>query len=220
MNKRDAVMNLINSARPSGVVPAAFFLHFDPASQQGQPAIDKHMQFVRATGMDFVKIQYEQTPPAPASAPFRKAQDWLQAPRCSEDFFEPTIQVVKGLVKAARAEALVVLTVYSPFMWARQLAAPADLIEHMQEHPEAVKKGLEILTENVLTLLRACKRAGVDGFYVSTQGGERIWFKGSDLFHWPPGHSVRVVKDAELVLFSPEKEHTHVMNHMLKVMQG
>jgi hypothetical protein len=38
---------------------------------------------------------------------------------------------------------------------------------------------------------------------------------GGDLFYWPPGHTVRVSEDAELVLFSPQEEHTHVMDHML-----
>ena len=42
----------------------------------------------------------------------------------------------------------------------------------------------------------------------------------NDLFYWPPGHSVRVVKDAEVILFSPQREHTHVMDHMLNAMQG
>ncbi len=32
--------------------------------------------------------------------------------------------------------------------------------------------GLASSTENVLTLVAACKAAGVDGFYASTQGGE------------------------------------------------
>ena len=36
-----------------------------------------------------------------------------------------------------------------------------------------------------------------------------------DLFHWPPGHSVRIERDAELILFSPQVEHTAVMNHIL-----
>jgi len=36
-----------------------------------------------------------------------------------------------------------------------------------------------------------------------------------DVFHWPPGHSIRVDRDAELVLFSPEAEHTPVMDHIL-----
>jgi hypothetical protein len=35
-----------------------------------------------------------------------------------------------------------------------------------------------------------------------------------DLFYWPPGHSVRVTADAEVILFSPEVEHTQVLDHM------
>jgi hypothetical protein len=35
-----------------------------------------------------------------------------------------------------------------------------------------------------------------------------------DLCHWPAGHSVRVVEDTELVLFSPHLEHAAVMDHM------
>ncbi len=35
-----------------------------------------------------------------------------------------------------------------------------------------------------------------------------------DLFYWPPGHSVRVTDDAEVILFSPEVEHTEVIDHM------
>ena len=41
-----------------------------------------------------------------------------------------------------------------------------------------------------------------------------------DLFHWPPGHSVRVLEDAEVVLFSPQDEHGRVMDHMLAAMAG
>ncbi len=42
---------------------------------------------------------------------------------------------------------------------------------------------------------------------------------GGDLFHWPPGHSVRVSDDAEVILFSPTLEHTQVLDHMLDRMQ-
>jgi hypothetical protein len=36
----------------------------------------------------------------------------------------------------------------------------------------------------------------------------------NDLFYWPPGHNVRVDADAEVVMFSPQDEHTHVIEHM------
>jgi hypothetical protein len=30
----------------------------------------------------------------------------------------------------------------------------------------------------------------------------------------PPGHNVKVDEDAELVMFSPQNQHSHVINHM------
>ena len=41
-----------------------------------------------------------------------------------------------------------------------------------------------------------------------------------DLFYWPPGHSVRVVKDSEVILFSPQREHNEALDHMVKAMNG
>jgi hypothetical protein len=38
----------------------------------------------------------------------------------------------------------------------------------------------------------------------------------NDLFYWPPGHNVRVEADAEIVMFSPQREHSHVIDHMIE----
>lgn len=42
----------------------------------------------------------------------------------------------------------------------------------------------------------------------------------NDLFYWPPGHNVRVEDDAEIVMFSPQHEHSHVIDHMKAKLQG
>src|SRR5262245_51671200 len=110
MNKRDTLLDLIHSPSTPAYVPAAFFLHFDRAYHQGQAAIDRHLAFFRATGMDSVKIQYEQSL---SQAPMRAPADWAHAPRCDAAFFEPSVGVVKGLVEAAKDEALVIMTLYS-----------------------------------------------------------------------------------------------------------
>ena len=44
--------------------------------------------------------------------------------------------------------------------------------------------------------------------------GERETVRANDLFYWPPGHNVKVEADAELILFSPEHEHSEVIEHM------
>jgi hypothetical protein len=38
----------------------------------------------------------------------------------------------------------------------------------------------------------------------------------NDLFYWPPGHNVKVNADAEIVMFSPQREHTQVINHLIE----
>lgn len=41
-----------------------------------------------------------------------------------------------------------------------------------------------------------------------------------DLFYWPPGHNVRVESDAEIVMFSPQREHSRVIDHMIEKVGG
>jgi len=38
----------------------------------------------------------------------------------------------------------------------------------------------------------------------------------NDMFYWPAGHNVKVNADAEIIMFSPQHEHSHVINHMIE----
>ncbi len=50
--------------------------------------------------------------------------------------------------------------------------------------------------------------------------GESETVGEGDLFYWPPGHTVRVEKDAEMILFSPQEQHSQVIDHMRKKMDA
>ena len=50
--------------------------------------------------------------------------------------------------------------------------------------------------------------------------GARETVNTNDLFYWPPGHNVKVDADAEIIMFSPQREHSHVINHMIKMVKG
>ena len=47
------------------------------------------------------------------------------------------------------------------------------------------------------------------------QGGQET-VTTNDLFYWPPGHNVKVNADAEIVMFSPQREHSRVIDHMIE----
>ena len=55
---------------------------------------------------------------------------------------------------------------------------------------------------------------------VTYADGAHETINGGDLFYWPPGHTVKVGADAEVVLFSPQHEHSQVIDHMLEKMSG
>ncbi|MDQ3254089.1 MAG: cupin domain-containing protein [Acidobacteriota bacterium] len=55
---------------------------------------------------------------------------------------------------------------------------------------------------------------------VTYAGGSEEVVSGGDLFYWPPGHTVRVSEDAEVILFSPQDEHNKVIDHMRGKMGG
>jgi uroporphyrinogen decarboxylase len=196
VNKRDAVLSLLDKTPRKDYVPAAFFIHFDPAFHFGPPAVQKHLEYFRYTGMDFVKIQYERTfPPLPA---IKRPEDWKTMPSYGLDFYEPTLSAVDGLVKAAKKDALVLVTLYSPFMCAGHSTSLDLLTQHLQQDPESVKKGLEAITDSLMRFVKQCVRLGVDGFYASTQGGEAGRFEAPGIFD-------RYIKPFDLVLMNEMK---------------
>ncbi len=55
---------------------------------------------------------------------------------------------------------------------------------------------------------------------VTYSDGQEETIKDGDLFFWPAGHSVRVGRDAEIILFSPQAEHCAVVEHLKKQLAG
>jgi uroporphyrinogen decarboxylase len=195
-NKRDAMLALLDKGARQAFIPAAFFIHFDEAFHFGPPAVQKHLEYFRYTGMDFVKIQYERTfPPIPA---IKRPEDWRKMPSYPLGFYEPMLAAVEGLVKAAKKEALVLMTLYSPFMCAGQTTSLPLVTAHLEQDPEPVRTGLDAIAGSLMRFVKECVRLGVDGFYASTQGGEAGRFRDSAVF-------ARHVKPFDLILMDEMK---------------
>lgn len=170
VSKRTRMLRWLAGEADPHYTPAAFFLHFGEGYERGPAAARRHMEFFRATDMDFVKVQFEQT--YSPMAFLKQPADWSKLKLEKIDFYEPLLVTVRALVKEAKPDALILMTLYSPYMCAGHCATAPVLHRHLAENPEAVKKGLEILTESQMIFVRACIKEGIDGFYTSTQGSE------------------------------------------------
>jgi uroporphyrinogen decarboxylase len=179
-NKRERMLQWLEGKPAPQYTPAAFFLHFGNEYKSGTAAAGRHLEFFRQTDMDFVKIQFEQT--YERQAFLQQPADWAKLSLRKLDFYEPLLVTVRELVRSVKKDSLVLMTLYSPFMCAGHCATSPVLLRHLEENPEAVKKGLEILTESQLLFVRACIREGIDGFYMSTQGSEAKRFSNPRIF--------------------------------------
>lgn len=190
VNKRERMLQWLAGKTDPHYTPSAYFLHFGNDYKAGSAAARRHMEFFRQTGMDFVKVQFEQTY---ERQPFlQQPADWSKLALRKIDFYEPLLQTVRELVKASKKDSLILMTLYSPYMCAGHCATTPLLRRHLAEDPEAVKRGFEILTESQLIFLRACIKEGIDGFYMSTQGSETKQFTDPRIF-------IDYVKPADLV---------------------
>ena len=199
MNKREVMLSLLDSDAATPYIPAGFFLHFDKKYHYGNAAVQKHLQFFKYTGMDFVKIQYELV--LPAIPKINSPEDWANIPLYGSEFFSDQWQIVKGLVDAVGSEALVIMTLYSPFMCASQVAGKALRDQHIREYPDEINKGFQVITESLIRFVDGCIEQGIDGFYHSTQGGEIEYFGGSPLFD-------QCIKPFDLALMNHVNQHS------------
>lgn len=190
-SKRDRMLQVLDTSGSSNYIPAGFFLHFPAQQRTGDAAIKAHLDYFRATGMDFVKIQFEQS--YPKAVEVKTASDWAKIPVLKEEWFEPSLYVIRGLVKAAKSEALILPTLYSAYQMAKQAVPKEVLLKHVQEDPEAVSRGMENITLSILNYVRAAVRAGVDGFYTCSQGGEASAVADRSQFN-------RVVKNYDMLV--------------------
>ena len=180
VNKRERMRQWLAGKPDPHYTPAAFFLHFAPEYKTGSAAAQRHLEFFRQTDMDFVKVQFEQT--YERQEFLQKPAHWSKLELRKRDFYAAQLQTVRELVKATKKDAMVLMTLYSPYMCAGHCATTLLLRQHLQEDPEAVKRGFEILIESQLIFARACIQEGVDGFYMSTQGSETRQFTNPQIF--------------------------------------
>lgn len=178
-NKREVMQQFFNGTLDKSYVPSAFFIHFGKDAKIGENAINAHLRYFLSTGMDFVKIQFEQ---GYGRIKIEKAEDWDKIRPLPNDFFAPTLNVVKGIYDIAGTDAMVLPTVYSPFQMLIQTVGAKTVVAYADKEPERIKQALEYFTDALIGYVKACKQIGVDGFYTPTQGGEQKFYEVPGFF--------------------------------------
>ena len=150
--------------------PAAFFIHFGNDQKVGDPAVQAHLKYFHESGMDILKVQFEQFVPR---IPVGEEDAFEPIP---EDFYRPTLEIISSLQEAEGKDVYVLPTLYSAYQIARQSLGERRIREAAVEKPELLKAILGSYRDALLWLVKECKKAGILGFYMCTQGGELTFY--------------------------------------------
>ncbi|AEC02575.1 uroporphyrinogen decarboxylase family protein [Parasphaerochaeta coccoides] len=162
-------------------MPAAFFQHFPVDARHGDIAFDVQMAYWKQTGMDMMKIMFDDI--YPKLPDVRSCSDWNDIPvfPMSHPVFTQQAELAGRLVDAVGKETYVFQTIFSPFVSAGCSISPIpvwdkDVTAHFNDDPKSVIKGLTRIVTVLLEFAQMMVRTGIDGFYVSLQGGEQWRF--------------------------------------------
>ncbi len=169
--------------------PVALWRHFPVDDQTPETLAAATLNFQRAFDFDLVKVTpassfclrdwgaedvWEGHPEGTRRYTRRviqKPQDWEKLPFLAPNSPHLAAQItcLRLLRRELGSETPMVQTIFSPLAQAKNLVGGDTLILHMRRYPDAVLKGLEIITESTRRFILAAIEAGIDGVFYAVQ---------------------------------------------------
>ena len=181
-NKRELLWQVLDQSRANDYVPVFFNIHFK--DKTGQKAVQSHIDWYKTTHVDFVNVKYEYFPEIQA---VNSPKDWKNIKSFAPETWEEQLNVIRQLKHELGNEALIIPTVFSPLRVLIQTAGSQlssdregrrHFVELIKQDPKAIKPALDAVTKSLVYYIREARKAGADGFYISSQGDDLEEFGG------------------------------------------
>ncbi len=169
--------------------PVSLWRHFPVDDQTPETLATAIINFQNIYDFDFIKV-------TPASSYCIKdwgVRDiWQGNPEGTRDYEQPVIldfddweklkplhprkrylgemlDCLKILLKEYSNTTPVVQTIFSPLSQAKNLVGKNQLLHHLRACPEAVKAGLQIITQTTIDFVEELRKVGIDGIFYAVQ---------------------------------------------------
>lgn len=185
------------AGEPVDRVPICFWHHFKPEGS-GERLAKLTLGFFREKfDLDIVKIMPDLPYPAPET-PIMQASQWSSLPHLNLETpsFREQLICIHELRADLGPDFPLILTLFSPLTTTFRLIGKEQAIAHAHENPQAFEQGLEILTENLRTLVKAAIQAGVSGIFFSCMGATNRDFTPEEYARFGRPYDLQVLANA------------------------
>lgn len=190
MTKAERVLAVLQGKEPDHT-PCGFSLHFPQEQKKGQAAVEAHLKFFAETDTDICKIMNENL--VPSVGELRSPRDWRAFDSLDLGFVREQGELSKRIREKGPQDVFWLGTLHGitassihPVESALGYENARTLVmEHLRENPEPVLDGMKKIAEAMCSLALEYKKAGMDGIYYASLGGERDrWFTDEEFARW------------------------------------
>jgi len=188
MTKKERVFAAL-AGEPVDRPPVSFWRHFYPEETTAEGLASIMLDFQREFDWDFMKVNpravyhvedwghtYEFSTQSDqnhrlVSHRVQSASDWrsLEPLDPQQGTLGQHLEALKQIGSGLGGEVPFIMTIFNPISIAGHLVGDVkDLMAHIEQEPDAVKAGLEVITETFINFARACLDVGATGVFFPT----------------------------------------------------
>ena len=200
MNERERVYSILEG-READRIPTGFWLHFPEDMHHGDAAIKAHLEFMRQTGTDILKVMnenllYDGESTIKSTADIGRFRRYSRKDR----LFTDQMDIIKRISDQTQGRYPILATIHgliaSVFhgtgFSGNYTGMGYGLSVFCREKPGEMQRVFEMYTDTLMELVDCSLEAGADGIFYAALGGERSWFSHDEYMEQVAVHEQRL----------------------------
>lgn len=188
MTKRERVFGLIEG-KEIDRTPVGFWLHFPEEFQHGEASVNAHIDFMKQTDTDILKVMnenilYDGETKIMSSKDIGKFRGYSKSDKVMQDQME----IIKRISDQTKGEYPILATIHGLLASAFHETGFSGFFTSMgyslalfcREKPEEMKKAFGRIAETLMEFVDCSLEAGAEGIFYAALGGESRYFTSEE----------------------------------------
>lgn len=174
MNKTERVQNAFEG-KPVDKVPVSMWFHFQRDDRYGDEFVKTHLNYYRATNIDFLKLMNDAFFPFPIDVKINKASDWrsLKPKGKNSKYIREQAEYAARINDVLQGDCMTFWSIFAPFSSMRFTVGDPMVTEQLKEDPQSVIEGMKAVAQDCADISELCTTAGgCSGTYIALHSAD------------------------------------------------
>lgn len=133
-----------------------------------------------------------------ASHPIHSPEDWGQLRRLDprKGALGAQLECLRLLASTFSPHTPILQTIFNPLSQAKHLVGKELLLVHLRQYPDALRKGLETITQSTIDFIQEAKATGIDGLFYAVQHAQYNLLSEPEFREFSRPYDIQILESA------------------------